>query len=118
LAACRPKLVIDPILWLPMSRKERSRCIRWRLGWLPGGKVKSCKTCGFANFHKKHALSCLNVHDRLNIQDHNITDPISHLLNQLPQSKPTSLKKIEFWKRKWPTICALLAMIDAHQHPT
>jgi hypothetical protein len=32
----------DSILWLPMSRAERSRCIRWRLGWLPGGKPKPC----------------------------------------------------------------------------
>ena len=29
LAACRPKLGIDPIMWIPMSNKECSRCIRW-----------------------------------------------------------------------------------------
>ncbi|KAG2224393.1 hypothetical protein INT45_002932 [Circinella minor] len=118
LAACRPKLVIDPILWLPMSRKERSRCIRWRLGWLPGGKIKACQTCGFENFHKNHAISCLNIHKRLEIPYHITSDPISHLLNQLPQSKPTSHKKINFWKNIWPTICTILVEIDAHQHPT
>ncbi|KAI7858487.1 hypothetical protein BDC45DRAFT_531679 [Circinella umbellata] len=80
--------------------------------------VKSCKTCGFANFHKKHAISYLNVHHRRDIHDHNIADPISHLFNQLPQSKPTSPKKIEFWEHNWPTIWELLAIIDAHQHPT
>lgn len=29
---CRKSLGIDPILKLPMSRLERSLCIRWRLG--------------------------------------------------------------------------------------
>lgn len=31
LSACRPLVCLDPILWLPVSRLERSRCIRWRL---------------------------------------------------------------------------------------
>lgn len=35
LSLCRPKVAVDPILWLPMTREERSRCVRWRLGWLP-----------------------------------------------------------------------------------
>ncbi|KAG0738641.1 hypothetical protein G6F62_000761 [Rhizopus arrhizus] len=42
LSACRPQLVVDPILWLPMSYIERSRLIHWRMGWLPGGRPKSC----------------------------------------------------------------------------
>ncbi|KAI7904435.1 uncharacterized protein BX663DRAFT_530474 [Cokeromyces recurvatus] len=42
LSACRPNLIIDPILWLPMTHSERSRTIRWRLGWLPRGIPKAC----------------------------------------------------------------------------
>ncbi|KAI7907683.1 uncharacterized protein BX663DRAFT_528432 [Cokeromyces recurvatus] len=42
LSACRPNLIIDPILWLPMTHSERSQTIRWRLGWLPGGIPKAC----------------------------------------------------------------------------
>jgi hypothetical protein len=34
--ACRPKLRIDPVLYLPASRPDRSRLARWRMGWLPG----------------------------------------------------------------------------------
>ena len=34
-SACRPKIGKDPILWLPMSRTDRSRYLRWRIGWLP-----------------------------------------------------------------------------------
>ena len=45
LSCCLPKLGVDPIMWVPMSNKERSRCIRWRLGWLPGGRFKSCSRC-------------------------------------------------------------------------
>jgi len=37
LSSCRPTITLDPILWLPMTHEERSRCLRWRLGWLPGG---------------------------------------------------------------------------------
>ncbi|KAI7852931.1 hypothetical protein BDC45DRAFT_417500, partial [Circinella umbellata] len=40
LRACRPKLGTDPIMWFPMAKKERSRCICWRIGWLPGGQTK------------------------------------------------------------------------------
>ncbi|KAI7899741.1 uncharacterized protein BX663DRAFT_520273 [Cokeromyces recurvatus] len=42
LSSCRPNLIIDPKLWLPMTHSERSRTIRWRLGWLPGGIPKAC----------------------------------------------------------------------------
>ncbi|KAG2218917.1 hypothetical protein INT45_008154 [Circinella minor] len=38
-------------------------------------------------------------------------------LNATTGSKPTSKKKIEFWKNIWPTLCMILAEIDAHQHP-
>ncbi|KAI9266811.1 hypothetical protein BDA99DRAFT_421021, partial [Phascolomyces articulosus] len=56
LALCRPKLILDPILWIPMTRKERSRCIRWRMGWLPGGLPKPCIKCGYHSLNKQHAL--------------------------------------------------------------
>ncbi|KAL4213044.1 hypothetical protein AB4K20DRAFT_1974647 [Rhizopus microsporus] len=42
LSNCHRSIFLDPILWLPMSKSECSRCIRWRLGWLPGGKPRSC----------------------------------------------------------------------------
>jgi hypothetical protein len=42
LSLYRPKISLDPILLLPMSRTERNRCVRWRFGWLLGYKVASC----------------------------------------------------------------------------
>ncbi|KAI8969927.1 hypothetical protein BDF20DRAFT_802430, partial [Mycotypha africana] len=41
LSACRTSISLDPILWLPMTSEERNRCLRWRLGWLPGGHSNS-----------------------------------------------------------------------------
>ncbi|KAG1451368.1 hypothetical protein G6F46_008778 [Rhizopus delemar] len=32
LSHCRQSTSIDPILWLPVSKSERSHYIRWRLG--------------------------------------------------------------------------------------
>lgn len=33
LSHCRGALLVNPILTLPISKTERSRCLRWRLGW-------------------------------------------------------------------------------------
>lgn len=41
LMVCRPRWEVDPILYLPATRLERSRLIRWRLNFLPGRPV-SC----------------------------------------------------------------------------
>ncbi|ORE07731.1 hypothetical protein BCV72DRAFT_325674 [Rhizopus microsporus var. microsporus] len=49
-----------------MTRSERSRCVRWRLGWLPH-----------------------DTHNRLQMPK-SIDDPLSYLLNLLP---PTLLTK-------------------------
>ncbi|KAG0765772.1 hypothetical protein G6F57_002471 [Rhizopus arrhizus] len=75
LSSCRPTITLDPILRLPITHKERSRCIRWRLGWLPGGAPKLCPR------HPNTNLS--NMHHRLCMPE-TIADPISLLLNMLP----------------------------------
>ncbi|KAG0742803.1 hypothetical protein G6F57_002729 [Rhizopus arrhizus] len=67
LFACRPTLGIDPILWLPMSYAERSRSVRWRLGWLPGGEPKPCIFHPTGKFTRSHAIGCLHMHRRLQI---------------------------------------------------
>ncbi|KAI9275622.1 hypothetical protein BDA99DRAFT_431142 [Phascolomyces articulosus] len=95
LKACRPNLDVDSILWIPMKKKERSRCIRWRIGWLPGGKSKTCITCKRATLTKKHAITCLRPHNCLNIPRQRTDDPIPSFLNKLPKSKPTFPFKIQ-----------------------
>ena len=116
LCACLPKLGVDPIMWIPMTNKERSRCIRWRLGWLPGGRPKPCQRCPSQILTKKHAIHCLRMHHRLPLPSYH-EDPLSHILNQLPKSKPTSLRRIQHLSSKWPIVCKILAELDAYQHP-
>ena len=117
LKACRPKLGVDPVLWIPMTKKERSQCIRWRIGWLPGGKAKTCLTCTTDTLTKKYVISCLRMHHKLSIARHKTDDPISYFFNKLPKSKPKSISKIQQLRTKWPTLCRLLAELDYHQHP-
>lgn len=58
LSYCRPRLSVDPLLWLPMTTVERSRCLRWRLGWLPDGSPRLC-SCQRHKLTKAHIIQCL-----------------------------------------------------------
>ncbi|ORE03043.1 hypothetical protein BCV72DRAFT_185050, partial [Rhizopus microsporus var. microsporus] len=62
LSLCRPTISSDPILWLPMTRLERSRCIRWRLGWLPSYNTTRCLRHTPQLLTKQHAIYCLDMH--------------------------------------------------------
>jgi hypothetical protein len=61
LRACCPAIGIDPILTVPATRTERSRLIRWRMGWLPG-KPKPCP-CDPDHQHtsRRRVLECLRI---------------------------------------------------------
>ncbi|ORE06314.1 hypothetical protein BCV72DRAFT_329003 [Rhizopus microsporus var. microsporus] len=76
-----------------MSKSERSRCIRWKLGWLPGGKPRPCPKHPTQQLSKNHAISCLDMHRYL----------LSFLLNTLPL-------------RPSPIICSLLHELDQLHH--
>ncbi|KAG1490635.1 hypothetical protein G6F53_013221 [Rhizopus delemar] len=56
LRACRPALVVDPVLYVPATRAERSLLVRWRFGWLPG-KPEDCP-CGRDRRSRRHFLEC------------------------------------------------------------
>ncbi|KAG1150124.1 hypothetical protein G6F37_000613 [Rhizopus arrhizus] len=62
ISSCRLSVSIDPIMWLPMSNAERSRCIRWRLGWLPSGKPRPYPKQVTQHLSKDHAVDCLTMH--------------------------------------------------------
>ncbi|KAG1003992.1 hypothetical protein G6F27_010549 [Rhizopus arrhizus] len=105
----------DPVLWLPMSKSERSRCIRWRLGWLPGGRYKACPRHPGQPFTKAHTIHCLQMHRRLMMPE-TISDPLSFLLNMLPTKKPRSPNTTLSWTIRWPTICRILYELDYLYH--
>ncbi|KAG2207427.1 hypothetical protein INT45_012966, partial [Circinella minor] len=88
LAACRPYICIDPILWLPMTTKERSRVVRWRIGFLPGKPVPCwCHRDG-ALTTTTHLIECFHLHAILEVPDTATIDPISFVLNKLPKKPP------------------------------
>ncbi|KAG0750055.1 hypothetical protein G6F62_001504 [Rhizopus arrhizus] len=91
--------------------QERSRCIRWRLGWLPGGAPKSCPNHANNNLSRRHAISCLNMHHRLCMPE-TIADLIPFLLNMLPTRAfvPSSIPLS--WTCRWPVICSILHELD------
>ncbi|KAI9255092.1 hypothetical protein BDA99DRAFT_586124 [Phascolomyces articulosus] len=78
---------------------------RWWMGWLPGGRTKTCISCTTSTLHKKNGIQCLRMHRRLNIPHHRTDNPISFFLNKLPKSKSTSSSKIQQIQYKRPTIC-------------
>ncbi|KAG1052342.1 hypothetical protein G6F43_005515 [Rhizopus delemar] len=117
LSSCRRSVSLDPILWLPMFYAERSRCIRWRIGRLPGGKPHPCPEHPKLKSTRKHAITCLNMHQRLYMPV-TITDPLSFLLNML-SSRPSVPSNLALsWSQRWPVICSILHELDQLQHVT
>ncbi|KAI9334054.1 hypothetical protein BD770DRAFT_332882, partial [Pilaira anomala] len=88
LSACRPKLGIDPILYLPMSLYERSRLVRWRMGWLPARPV-GCNRCLHTHASRRPLIACLSVATRLGVSETALPNPLDYFLNTyLPTQKP------------------------------
>jgi hypothetical protein len=52
-----------------MTRTERNRCVRWRLGWLPGGKLEPCPRHPTQILMKQHAIKYLDMHSRLQMPE-------------------------------------------------
>ncbi|KAG1055300.1 hypothetical protein G6F43_002739 [Rhizopus delemar] len=100
LSQCRPTISLDPILWLPMTRRERNRCVRWRLGWLPGSKLETCPRHPTQMLTKQHAIGCLDMHDRLQMPEA-VQDPLSFLLDRLPNRIPCSSHSASPWFIQW-----------------
>ncbi|KAG0943531.1 hypothetical protein G6F57_003911 [Rhizopus arrhizus] len=117
LSSCRPTITLDPILWLPMIHEESSRCLRWRLGWLPGGAPKPCPRHPNNNLSRRHAISCLNTHRRLCMPE-TTADPISFLLNVLPTRAFVPFSIALSWTCRRSVICSILHELDQLQHYT
>jgi hypothetical protein len=115
LAACRPTLGIDPVLYLPMSLHSRSRLRRWRMGWLPGRPI-ACR-CGTPHATRSHLILCLDVARRLDLPVDAQPNPIDHFLNRfLPVRKnrlhsPLTADEMHLCKY-WPTLLVIMCEID------
>ncbi|ORE04530.1 hypothetical protein BCV72DRAFT_312765 [Rhizopus microsporus var. microsporus] len=111
LSSCRRSISLDPILWLLMSKSERSRCIHWRLGWLPGGKLRPCPKHPMQQLSKNHAISCLDMHRHL-LMPETIRDPLPFLLNMLPLRPSVPPNLALTWSQQWPILCSLQHELD------
>ncbi|KAI9473771.1 MAG: hypothetical protein EXX96DRAFT_652531 [Benjaminiella poitrasii] len=116
LSCCRPSPSLDPILWIPMQPIERSRLIRWSLGWLPGGSPRPC-LCGLHKLTKQHVISCLHMHFSLHIPLE-MEDPISCVLNRIPTRPSRLLHTQTYWTLHWVALYRLLYKVDMIQHGT
>ncbi|KAG1137527.1 hypothetical protein G6F37_011056 [Rhizopus arrhizus] len=119
-SVCRPNLGLNPILWLPMTYAERSRVIRWRLGWLPGSIPQPCIYHPNVMLTRSHATECLHMHRRLQMP-RTEADPLSFLLNQLPNKRkklmsPNANSTNSAWTVRWPAICQILFELDYMHH--
>jgi hypothetical protein len=118
LRACRPVLGIDPILTLPMTVFERSRLLRWRMGWLPARPV-ACSRCGASHASRNHLIACLSVANRLGISADTKPNPLDYVINQLPVLKEAPsfndqryAKSLVRWSNWWPVLCSIMVEMD------
>ncbi|KAG2189607.1 hypothetical protein INT46_001803, partial [Mucor plumbeus] len=104
---CRPTLGIDPIMYLPMTNHERSRLLRWRMGWLPG-KPQACRNCNQLNTltTQHHVVACYQINENLNSE-------INAFLNTLPRLPPTSSAAKFYWKTHWIVLQQFLFNVEA-----
>ncbi|ORY94264.1 hypothetical protein BCR43DRAFT_552204 [Syncephalastrum racemosum] len=106
----------SPVLYLPCTRKERHRLIKWRISWLPPKPYVAC-ACGAPEANRNHLFSACPL---ILPEVHNFTalldppppasvNPLDFTLNQLPKTIPLSLGR---WQTLWPALLSLLRRID------
>ncbi|KAI7887823.1 uncharacterized protein EV154DRAFT_426813 [Mucor mucedo] len=116
---CRSNIANDPIMYLPMHNFERSRIIRWRMGWLPG-RPTTCKNCDTTlnnNTTRNHLTQCLKLHQILQVPII-VTSPIDYILNQLPTKQTSNRIKQNYFIQKWIQITKIFNKIETLCHTT
>ncbi|KAI9470452.1 hypothetical protein BDB00DRAFT_742094, partial [Zychaea mexicana] len=119
LLACRTTLGVGSIVWLPMTRHQRSRLLCWRLGWMPNGRAAAIlpQLPRTPHLSRMHVILCLQAHAHVRLNTPSIVlDPISFVLYSFPKARPTNASKKQFWKNMWQQLTTLLADIDALCH--
>jgi hypothetical protein len=120
-AACRPLIGPDPILALPATRKERSRLLRWRLGWLPAQPLPC--PCGTHLTKKRSFPQCPLIPSELWAElpteppDY-VGSQIDFVMNQLPVAAlKFGFRPDDQLQQWWPVLLKLLRHIDILCHP-
>lgn len=111
--ACRPILGIDPILFLPATRTDRNRLLRWRLGWLPG-KPQDC-VCNRDHTSRRHFdnKECDAIPTSL-WDDLPPAPPNVHIIDHALNSLPTLPS---LYCPYWPSLLTILYYVESNVHP-
>ncbi|CEP07591.1 hypothetical protein [Parasitella parasitica] len=109
---CRTTLGIDPIMYIPMTVHERSRLIRWRMGWLPG-KPQACRNCNQINnlTTQLHVTICFQICENLDMDIH-------AFLNSIPKSPPRSPADKFYLQNRWIVLQQFLFNLESICLPT
>jgi hypothetical protein len=111
--ACRNTVGIDPILYLPATRTDRSRLLRWRMGWLPG-KPHDC-ICTRDHTSRRHfdKYECEAIPTAL-WDELPPASPGVHYIDNAITLLPTNASK---YCSYWPSLLTLLWYIECNVHP-
>jgi hypothetical protein len=112
--ACRPTIGIDPVLYLPATRTDRSRLLRWRMGWLPG-KPHDCVCTSDRTSRRhftKHECSAIpgNIWNEMPQPPPDV-HPIDFAINMLPTDSNT-------YSLYWPALLTLLWYVECCVNPS
>ncbi|KAI7863121.1 hypothetical protein BDF14DRAFT_1846892, partial [Spinellus fusiger] len=93
---CCPLLEVDPVLFLPATRAERSCLVCWYLGWLPGVPVEC--SCGHDHTFCCHLCEYLCIPESL--WDDLPVCPAGKLLPLVLSGLPL-VSSLLFWIEDW-----------------
>ena len=112
--ACRSHLQVDPILFLPATRTDRSRLIRWRMGWLPGKPVECICTRDHTSRRHFSTGGCVSIPS-------SVFDKLPHplpgvnLIDTAFNMLPTNASKFCDY---WPSLLELLWYVECCVSPS
>lgn len=112
--ACRPELGLDPIVFLPATRTDRSRLIRWRMGWLPGNPHECLCTQDHTSRRHFNKYDCpaipTDIWDALPHAPPGV-HPIDNAISMLPLDTKD-------YQTFWPALLTLLWYVEILVNPS
>ncbi|KAG2220668.1 hypothetical protein INT45_008211 [Circinella minor] len=100
--------LFDPILWLPMTPRERSRVVCQHIVFLPEKPVLCLRNRDDDVTTPDHIIKCFDLHDILEVPLTATIDPILYVLNKLPKKPPQEQRHQQYWNRIWSQLCDIL----------
>ncbi|KAJ8651363.1 hypothetical protein O0I10_001955 [Lichtheimia ornata] len=119
--ALRPVRMIDPILYLPASSRDRHRLIHWRMYWLPSYPLKPCRCNTTTEAGRKHFITCTRIQEEYQAlrqafaKDNGDLHLVDAVMNSLPRTADTLQQP--HWRTIWLALIKYLRQVDFLTHP-